>query len=207
LLKILHGGWVPLLIGVIGFTLMTTWRRGRRILAQRLRETGISWEELQEQLEDHELVRVPGTAVFMSGDPNAIPPALSHNIEHNKVLHESVIFLSVIVRDEPRVPPAERVEVHNLDNGFYRVCLYYGFMEDPHVPRDLNLARLEGLEFDALEISYFLGRERILASSRPGMTIWREHLFSLMSRNSRNATDFFRLPPSRVVELGAQVEI
>jgi KUP system potassium uptake protein len=207
LLKILHGGWVPLLIGVIGFTLMTTWRRGRRILAQRLRETGLSWEELQWLIEEHDLTRVLGTAVFMSGDPNGIPPALIHNIEHNKVLHQYVIFLSVLVRDEPRVPAAERVEVENLDNGFYRVCLYYGFMEEPHVPRDLNYARLEGLEFDALEITYFLGRERILATKKAGMAVWREQLFAVMSRNSRNATDFFRLPPSRVVELGAQVEI
>ena len=207
LLKILHGGWVPLLIGVVGFTLMTTWWRGRRILAQRLRESGLSWEELQWLIEEHDLARVPGTAVFMSSDPKGIPPALIQNIEHNKVLHEYVIFLSVIVRDVPRVPLAERVEVHNLGNGFYRVCLYYGFMEEPNVPRDLNYARLEGLEFDALEITYFLGRERILATKKEGMAVWREQLFAVMSRNSRNATDFFRLPPNRVVELGTQVEI
>jgi KUP system potassium uptake protein len=207
LLKIRDGGWFPLLIGLIGFTLMTTWRRGRNILGQRLSEITMPWAELQKQIEEHQLERVPGTAVFMSGDPNTIPPALFHNIEHNKVLHEHVIFLSVIVRDEPRVPIAERVEVHNLENGFFRVCLYYGFMDQFNVPRDLNLARLEGLEFSPWEISYFLGRERVLASDKPGMALWREQLFIIMSRNSRNATDFFRLPPERVVELGAQVEI
>ncbi|MCC6454295.1 MAG: potassium transporter Kup [Caldilineaceae bacterium] len=207
LLKIRDGGWIPLMIGLVGFTLMTTWRRGRQILGERLRETTMPWQELQEQIEQHELVRVPGTAVFMSGDPNAIPPALFHNIEHNRVLHEHVIFLSVIVQDVPRVLLTKRIEVHNLDNGFYRVCLNYGFMDQFNVPRDLTLARLEGLEFDPLQVSYFLGRERVLASDKPGMALWREQLFIILSRNSRNATDFFRLPPERVVELGAQVEI
>jgi KUP system potassium uptake protein len=143
----------------------------------------------------------------MSGDPNTIPPALSHNIEHNRVIHQEVIFLSVVVKDEPRVPLTERVEVHPLAHDFYRVILNYGFMDQFHVPRDLALARAQGLEIDMNEVSYFLGRERILASNKPGMALWREQLFILMSRNSRNATDFFRLPPERVVELGAQVEI
>jgi KUP system potassium uptake protein len=207
LLKIPAGGWFPLVIALIGFTLMTTWKRGRSILANRLQESLISFEELHVRIENAEFVRVPGTAVYMSSNPSAIPPALAHNLEHNKALHEFVIFLSVVVRDVPRVAQAERITIEDLRDGFHLVCLYYGFMEQANVPRDLNLARLEGLEFDALEVSYFLGRERILASSQPGMPIWREHLFSLMSRNSRNATDFFRLPPDRVVELGAQVEI
>jgi KUP system potassium uptake protein len=207
LVKIPTGGWFPLVIALIGFTLMTTWRRGRTILAQRLRATTMPWAKLQELIDHQDLVRVPGTAIYMSGDPQAIPPALSHNIAHNRVLHEKVIFLSVLVKDEPRVPVIDRVEVEPLENGFFRVLLHYGFMDNFNVPRDLVLARTKGLEIDFNEVSYFLGRERVLASDKPGMPLWREQLFIIMTRNSRNATDFFRLPPERVVELGAQVEI
>jgi KUP system potassium uptake protein len=207
IVKIPSGGWFPLVIAAIGFTLMTTWRRGRTILVQRLRETTIPWEKLQELIEHHEVVSVPGTAIYMSGDPYAIPPALSHNLAHNRVLHEKVIFLSVIVKDKPRVPLVDRVEVEPIQQGFYRVILNYGFMDHFNVPRDLLLTRLKGLEINPKEVSYFLGRERVLASDKPGMALWREQLFIVMTRNSRNATDFFRLPPDRVVELGAQVEI
>jgi KUP system potassium uptake protein len=207
LLKIPHGGWFPLAIALIGFTLMTTWRRGRTILAQRLRETTMPWEKLQDLIDHDELACVPGTAVYMSGDPNSIPPTLSHNIEHNFAIHEKVVFLSVIVRDVPRVPVSERVEVQPLEHDFYRVILYYGFMDQFNVPRDLELTRGHGLELDMTDVSYFLGRERVLASEKPGMARWREHLFIVMTRNSRSATDFFRLPAERVVELGAQVEI
>jgi KUP system potassium uptake protein len=143
----------------------------------------------------------------MSGDPNTIPPTLSHNIEHNRAIHKNVIFLSVLVKDVPRVPVAERVEVRPLDHDFYRVILNYGFMDQFNVPRDLALTRGHGLEIDMDEVSYFLGRERVLASEHPGMARWREHLFIVMTRNSRSATDYFRLPAERVVELGAQVEI
>ena len=207
LLKVLDGGWFPLAIGIIGFTLMTTWRRGRTILAQRLSETTMPWPELNRLVKEHKLACVPGTAVFMASDPTKIPPALFHNIEHNKAIHEKVIFLSVIVHDEPRVPVAERVEVFPLENDFYRVCLNYGFMDQFNVPRDLLLARAQGLDLDPNKVSYFLGRERVLSSDRPGMAHWREHLFIVMTRNSRSATDFFRLPPERVVEMGTQVEI
>lgn len=207
LTKIFDGGWFPLLIGLIGFTLMTTWRRGRTILGERLRETTMPWQDVQAMMANHELVRVPGAAVFMSGNPDSIPPALYHNIEHNKVLHETVIFLSVIVKGQPRVVAKERIEVDRMADGFYRVCMYYGFMDEFNVPRDLALARRQGLEVDLREVSYFLGRERVLSSEKPGMAHWREQLFIIMSRNSRNATDYFRLPPAQVVELGAQVEI
>lgn len=207
LIKIPAGGWFPLLIGVIGFTLMTTWKRGRQILSERLREGAITLAELKQRLHDHEVASVPGTSVYMSGDVEMIPPALMHNLEHNKVLHDTVIFVSVIVEDIPRVPPTERIEVKNLGERFYRINLYYGFMDQINLPRALTLARTEGLAIDASEITYFLGREHILASERPGMALWREHLFALLSSNSRPATDFFRLPPDRVVELGAQIEL
>jgi KUP system potassium uptake protein len=154
-----------------------------------------------------EVVTVPGTAIYMSSNPEKIPPVLLHNLEHNKVLHDSVIFLSVIVEDIPRVPPTERIEIHNLGRGFHRINLYYGFMDQINIPRALTLARTEGLAIDASEITYFLGREHIFASAHPGMALWREHLFAFLSNISRPATDFFRLPPERVVELGAQIEL
>jgi KUP system potassium uptake protein len=207
LVKIPAGGWFPLAIGVIGFTLMTTWKRGREILGQRLHESTITLAELKHRLHNQEVVSVPGTAVYLSSNPEMIPPSLLHNIEHNKALHETVIFVSIIVEDIPWVPPTERVEMRNLGEGFYRVNLYYGFMDQVNLPRALTLARLEGLAIDTAEISYFLGHEHILATKRPGMALWREHLFALLSNNSRPATDFFRLPPERVVELGAQVEL
>ncbi len=196
LIKIPAGGWFPLLIGLIGFTLMTTWKRGRYILSQRLHETTITLDELKARLYNQEVVTVRGTAIYLSSDTEMIPPALLHNMEHNTVLHDTVIFLSVIVEDIPRVPPPERIEALNLGERFYRINLYYGFMDQIHLPRALTLARLGGLAIDADEITYFLGREHILATKRPGMAIWREQLFALLSSNSRPATDFFRLPPN-----------
>jgi KUP system potassium uptake protein len=208
LIKIPAGGWLPLLIGIIGFVLMTTWKKGRSILSQRVKETTITLAQLKEQLRHEELATVPGTAVFMSSDSERIPPTLLHNIEHNKVLHDTVIFLSVIVEDIPRVPATERIEVRNLGERFYRINLYYGFMDQINLPRALTLARMEGLaKFDADDITYFLGRVHVLATERQGMALWREHIFALLSSNSRPATDFFQLPPDRVVELGAQIEL
>jgi len=207
LVKIPDGGWFPLAIGVIVLTLMTTWKRGREILGGRMRRGTIRFVDFIAQLHTDNLVRVPGTAVFMYSNPEGTPPALLHNLQHNGVLHDRVIILCVNTKEIPNVPRRERVEVHKLENGFYRVILHYGFMEDPNVPRDLALARHHGLEIEPEEVSYFLGREWLLPTERPGMALWRERLFAIMSRNSRNATDFFRLPPDRVVELGMQVEM
>jgi KUP system potassium uptake protein len=207
LVKIPRGGWFPLLIGILAFALMTTWKKGRRILSQRLQETTIQLDELKQRLKSEKIAVVPGTAVFMSSDPEKTPPALLHNLAHNKILHDTVIFLSVIVEDIPRVPPTERIEVKNLGEPFYRVNVYYGFMDEINLPRALTLARLEGLVIEPENVTYFLGREHILATERSGMAIWREQLFALLSNNSRPATDFFRLPPERVVELAAQIEL
>jgi KUP system potassium uptake protein len=207
LVKIPAGGWVPLLIGVLGLALMTTWKRGRQILSQRLQESTITLAELKQRLRTQSLATVPGTAVFMSSNTELIPPALLHNMEHNRVLHDTNIFLSVIVEDIPRVPAPERLEVHNLKGGFYRINLFYGFMDQIHLPRALTLARMEGFVIDPTEITYFLGNEHIFATKRPGMALWREHLFAFLSSNCPPATDFFRLPPDRVVELGAQIEL
>jgi KUP system potassium uptake protein len=207
LIKIPAGGWFPLLIGILGFMLMTTWKRGRQVLNQRLQETTVSLPELKKRLHSEEIVTVPGTAVYMSSDAQHIPPALLHNLEHNKVLHETIIFLSVIVEDIPRVPAPERIEVLNLGERFYRINLYYGFMDQINLPRALTLARMEGLAIDADDVSYFLGRVHVYSTKRQGVARWGENLFALLSSNSRPATDFFRLPPDRVVELGAQIEL
>jgi KUP system potassium uptake protein len=207
LMTIPAGGWFPLLIALIGFTLITTWKRGRQILSLRLQESSISLAELKQQLNSNELAGVPGTAVFMSSDTQMTPPALLHNIEHNKILHDTNIFVSVIVEDIPRVPATERIEVQNLGAGFYRIILYYGFMDQIDLPRALTLARLEGVVIDPSELTYFLGREHILVTGRAGIPLWREHLFAFLSSNSRPATDFFRLPRDRVVEMGSQIEI
>ncbi|MCE7984105.1 MAG: potassium transporter Kup [Caldilinea sp. CFX5] len=207
IVKLPDGGWFPLVIGVAVFTLMTTWKRGRIILRERLRTGSMPFTTFAERLGADKVIHVPGTAVFMYSDPTSTPPALVHNLKHNKVLHEQVVLLSVETMEIPRVPNKERIEVNKLENGFYRVVLHYGFMEDPNVPRDLVRARKQGLEFKSSEVTYFLGRERLIASKKPGMAIWRENLFAAMSRNARAATDFFRLPPDRVVELGSQVEI
>lgn len=207
LVKIPHGGWFPLVIGAVVFTLMTTWHRGREILADRLRVGTLHFEDFAKQVHREQYARVPGTAIFMYSDPEGTPPALLHNLEHNKVLHEAVVLLSVQTEDIPHVPARRRVQFKKLENGFYRVILCYGFMQTPNVPRDLALLPKTALAFNPQKASYFLGRERLLASKRPGMALWRERLFAIMSRNSRPATDFYRLPLDRVVELGAQVEL
>ena len=205
--KVPHGGWFPLLIGAAVFTLLTTWKKGRQILADRLREQAIPRAMFLENMAAHPPHRVRGTAVFMFGDSRGTPPALLHNLKHNKVLHERVVFLSVITQEVPSVPETERAQVHPLGNGFWQVRLNYGFMEDADVPAALQAIAHPELAFRPLDTSYFLGRETLLAAERPGMALWRERLFATMSRNARPATVFFRLPPNRVVELGAQVEL
>lgn len=207
LLKIPDGGWFPLVVGATVFTLMITWKQGREILGQRLAASTMPFREFAVQIKEDKPVRVPGTAVYMYSNPSGTPPALIQNLAHNKVVHERVIFLSVQTEDMPRVPLAQRIDVRTLQNGFIRVILHYGYRQSPNVPRDLTLLREHGLNLDPATVSYFLGRERLLASQEPGMAIWREKLFALMSRNARNATDFFGLPPEKVVELGSQIEL
>ena len=207
IIKVPDGGWFPLLVGAFIFTLMTTWKRGRQVLSERLQAITLPFEGFAERLASEKIHRVPGTAVFMYSNPHATPPALLHNLKHNKVLHERIILLAVEAQDIPHVPSRDRIELEELGNGLFRVLLRYGFMEDPSVPRDLALIRRYGHEFKPMAVSYFLGRERVIATKRPGMARWREQLFGIMTRNARNATDFFRLPPNQVVELGAQVEL
>jgi KUP system potassium uptake protein len=207
-LKIADGGWFPLTVGGIVFTLMTTWKRGREVLSDRLRPGTLPMDLFLASISHHPPVRVNGTAVFMVGNPEGVPHALLHNLKHNKVLHQRVVFLTITTIDVPRVKEEERLEVIRVDETFYRILARYGFMEDPNVPNLLERCKQLGLEFNMMETTFFLGRETLIPTkTRPGMALWREKLFVWMSRNARSATDFFRLPPNRVVELGAQIEL
>ena len=207
LLKVFQGGWLPILIGACIFTLMTTWKTGRRIVGERLTARAIPIDHFMSVIVASPPVRVPGTAVFMTAQPRGTPPALAHNLRHNKVMHEYVVILTVSTVPVPYAAPDERVAVEALGHGVFSVRLVYGFMQDPNVPDALRLAQAKGLDIDADDVTYFLGRETILVTRRRGMAIWREKLFVLMTRNAVRATAFFRLPPERVVELGVQVEI
>ena len=206
-LKITHGGWLPLVIGWFLFTLMTTWKTGRRLVAARLTARAIPIGEFLADVERARPARVPGTAVFMTAQPRGTPPALAHNLRYNKVLHEHVVTLMVTTQPVPHVPQEQRVTVKPLGQGVVEVVARYGFMEDPNVPEALAGAKEHGLELDDSDVTYFLGRETLIATGTPGMAMWRERLFVLMARNAVRATTFFRLPPERVVELGVQVEI
>jgi KUP system potassium uptake protein len=207
LLKFFQGGWLPILIGAFIFTLMTTWKTGRRIVAERLTARAIPIDHFMSVIVEAPPIRVPGTAVFMTAQPRGTPPALAHNLRHNKVMHEHVVILSVATAPVPHVPPDDQITVDAMGNGVFTMRMVYGFMQDPNVPDALRAARGKGLDIDADDVTYFLGRETILVTNRRGMAIWREKLFVLMTRNAVRATAFFRLPPERVVELGVQVEI
>src|SRR5882762_7643319 len=207
LLKLFQGGWLPILIGACIFTVMTTWKTGRRVVAERLVARAIPIEHFLAAITAAPPIRVPGTAVFMTAQPRGIPPALAHNLRHNKILHEHVVVLTVNTAPVPHVADDERITVDSLGFGIFSVRLVYGFMEDPHVPNALHAAGALGLDIDLTDITYFLGRETILVTGRRGMARWREKLFVVMTRNAVRATAFFRLPPERVVELGVQVEI
>jgi KUP system potassium uptake protein len=206
-LKIPQGGWFPLAAGATVFTLLTTWKRGRVLLYSRLRERAVPLDILLADIEAEPPQRVPGTAVFMTPNEGSTPPALVHNRAHNKVLHEQVIFLSVHTHDVPLVPPQERVRVKHLGHGFYWVTARYGFMQDPSVPDVLERAKGQGVESRLEATTFFLGRETLLATERPGMARWREHIFSFMSRNAQRATAFYKIPPDQVFEVGVQVEM
>jgi KUP system potassium uptake protein len=206
-LKLLQGGWVTLAVAALLFTLMTTWKTGRRLVAERLTARAIPLEEFLATVKAMKPVRVPGTAVFMTAQPTGTPPALAHNVRYNKVLHEHVIVLTVSTAQRPHLSDEERISVEPLGGNLFNVRVQYGFMEDPDVPDALMQAREQGLALDLADLTYFLGRETIIVTAQHGMAVWREKLFVLMARNAVRATAFFRLPPERVVELGVQVEM
>jgi len=207
IVKIPHGGWFPLVVGAIVFTLMSTWKTGRRVLAEQLQGRTLPIELFLDDVRRSPPHRVPGTAVFMYGSRQGTPPALLHSLKHYGVLHKTVVFLSVETQEVPHVPPEERVEVSELGEGVFRIVLAYGFMEEPNVPEALALVSFPGLELRPARTTYFLGRETLIPTKNTGIAFWREHLFSVMSRNARTATSFFGLPPNRVVELGAQIQL
>ncbi|CAN5353159.1 potassium transporter Kup [soil metagenome] len=206
LTKIPDGGWFPLFIGFIIFTLLTTWSRGRKLMIERMRESAMPIPVFVASAANS-AVRVSGTAVFMTSTPDGVPHALLHNLKHNKVLHERVILLTVRIEDVPVVEQDNRCRLEDLGRGFFRLVLHYGFMQEPDVPAALKTITGCGQSFKMMETSFFLARQTLLPSARPGMPIWREKLFAWMLRNAESAMEFFRLPTNRVVELGSQVEI
>ena len=207
LIKLVEGGWFPLAMGALIFTIMVTWRRGRQILFGRLRSSAIGLEPFLNSLFENPPQQVPGTAIFLIGDPDAVPHAFLHNLAHNKVIHERIVFLTVIFKDIPWVPVSERVVVEPLGHHCYRIKLYFGFMNRPDVPQALEICKGRGLEFNMLETSFFVSRETVIPTSGGGMTIWRERLFAAMARNAGSIVDYFSIPSNRVIELGTQVEI
>lgn len=205
--KIPHGGWFPLVIGVGIFVLLSTWKKGRVLLLARQTENDLPLESFLRQLDEHPPIRVPGTAVFLTTNRLTVPHALLHNLMHNKVLHERVVVLTVLTEEIPHVADDERITVHNLSKGAWRIKAYYGFKDEPDIPRALELCAARGLEFNMMETSFFLNRETLIPTRFPGMAIWREHLFAWMSRSAQSPMEFFKIPPNRVIELGTQVEI
>ena len=214
LMKVTSGGWVPLAIALASFIMMTTWKRGRDILRERLKDITMPLPTFLESIATSTSIpRVPGTAVFMTSESGGAPVVLLHHLKHNKVLHEQVILLSIETADTPEVPVAERVAtLERLDSGFIRVVARYGFMESPDVKEVLAVLRTKGVKTRPLDTSYYLGREELIPANKPWkkggltMNIWRKRLFAVMSRNARSAAAFFNLPPNRVVELGTQIE-
>jgi KUP system potassium uptake protein len=206
-LKIPDGGWFPLLVGGIVFTLLTTWKRGRSLLMKRLAEDAMPLDLFIQSIEASPPPRVPGTAVFLTSTQNRVPHALLHNLKHNKVLHERVVFLTIVTKDIPYVPDEERYEIESLQCNFFRILANYGFKDDPDVPEVLEDCGRRGFTFDMMETSFFVSRETLIATPTPGMAMWREKLYVSMSKNATKASDFFHVPTNRVVELGTQVEL
>ncbi len=207
LVKVPHGGWVPLVIALGIFTLMTTWKRGREILRIRLHEVALPFADFLKRIEAERPARLRHGAIFLTGDPTATPPALIHNLEHNEVLHQPAVLLTVETDEVPYVSAKDRLSLSPLGAGFHRAIARYGFMQDPSVPEIVARLRQRGLHLRMEDVTFFVGGENIVPTRLPGMAIWREKLFALMTRNALRATDFFRIPPSRVIEVRMQVEI
>ncbi len=207
IIKVEDGGWFPLLVGIAVYTLMSTWKKGRKILSDRLQEDCLPLESFIEQVRPNSPMRVPGTAIFLARDPNGTPPSLLHNLKHNKVLHSKVVVLTLITEEVPMVPASETIEIQPLGKEFYRVLARHGFMQTPEVPEVLALLRHKGLDLNLMSTTFFLSRETLIPSKAPGMAIWREKLFATMVRNAQRPTEFFQIPVNRVVELGLQVRL
>ena len=207
LLKIPDGAWLPLVLGAALVIVMWTWTRGAEILTAKARRESVSLAELSEMLGARPPHRAPGTAIFLTSEPDVAPVALMHNLKHNKVLHERNIILTVKTADVPRVTDADRCQIAKINDDFTKVVLNYGFMESPNVPKALGLCRKQGLKFDIMSTSFFLGRRSVVPSAQSGMPLWQDRVFIFLMRNAANPTDFFKIPPGRVVEMGAQVTV
>lgn len=207
LLKIPQGAWMPLVLGAGLVIVMWTWTRGTQILQAKTRRDSVPLTDLMEILEARAPHRAPGTAIFLTSDTDTTPVALMHNLKHNKVLHEKNIIVTVRTGETPRVREADRVKMEKINDDFQKVTITYGFMESPNVPKALQLCRKQGLKFDIMSTSFFLGRRSIVASAQSGMPLWQDRLYIFLTRNAANPTDFFKIPPGRVVELGAQVTV
>jgi KUP system potassium uptake protein len=205
--KVEHGGWFPLVLGLVVFTVMTTWRRGRELVIRELKQAGLALKPFIESIAEHPPLRVPGQAVFLTAQPEAVPHALLHNLKHNKVLHEQNTVLTVEWLETPTAEPEERIELVSLGHEFHQLTLRYGFAEDPDVPDMLAKCEKVGLVFDMMDTTFFLSRESIVATDNRGMVKWRDKLFAFMQRNALPATAFFQIPGNRLIELGTQVEI
>ncbi|MBK8181768.1 MAG: potassium transporter Kup [Candidatus Competibacteraceae bacterium] len=206
-IKLLQGGWFPIVIALASFTTLTTWRRGRQLLFKEMGNLTMPLDQFIKSLESRSLKRISGTAVYLTSRPEGAPSALLHNIKHNEVLHARSIFVTVVTAEVPTVTDADRIETTDLGQSFYRVFVRYGFMEQPDIPRALELCGEKGLGFDLEKTSFFLSREVVVPKLAPPMMLWRELYFIWMLRNAQSATDFFRIPTNRVVELGTLVEI
>ena len=204
-LKIFHGGWFPLAIGLVIFSLLTTWHTGRKLLSTHLRDGAMPINVFLQGLPD--INRVPGTAIFLTSNPEGTPPALLHNLKHNKVMHDTVILLTVNTLDRPTVPLEERLRIDEIGERFYRAEMDFGYFDDQDVPKFLGSLSPPDLPLNPMETSYFLSRETLLPSNTPGMAPWREYLFSWLMRSAASPLDTFRLPPNRVIELGQQIRI
>lgn len=204
--KIPDGGWFPLIVAGVLFTVLTTWATGRKLMRERMEETGMPLDQFVKSAA--KVHRVRGTAVFLSASTESLPSALLHNLKHNQVIHGRVLILTVAIAEIPLVDPAKRIEAHDLGEGFFRIVLHYGFMEDVDIPRELAGNSMIGAPFDMMTTSFFLGRQKLIAAKdQPGMALWRERLFAWMSKNSESAMESFKLPTNRVVELGSQLQI
>jgi KUP system potassium uptake protein len=206
-LKFFNGGWFPIAVALALFIVMTTWKKGRALLGANLAAKMLPIDMFLEDVDQHSPHRVPGTAVFMSSNPKGVPIVLLHHWKHNQVMHKTVVLLSVLSEPIPEVGGDARVSVADLGRGFYQVTAHYGFMETPNVPSIMRRAQKEGVPYAPERTSYFLGRETLLATGESKMMRWRKTLFSFVSRNSRSATQYFGIPPDRVVELGMQISL
>jgi KUP system potassium uptake protein len=206
-LKIKHGGWVPLVIALGVFTLMTTWNSGRRIVQKLLARGSLPMDLFLADVARRKPYRAPGTAVFMTSTPEGAPLVLLHHLKHNKVLHEKVVLLSILSANVPEIADAERISATPLEEGFFRVTARYGFMEKANVPQVLSRAKTMGVDINLKDTTYYLGRERLFPTGKARLARWRKKLYIVMSQNSRSATEYFGIPPNRVVELGAQIEM